>query len=26
VRVNDDALLAPPDRHLLSRVIAGLRE
>jgi hypothetical protein len=26
VRVNDDALSAPPDQHLLSRVIAGLRE
>ncbi len=26
VRVNDDALSAPPDHHLLSRVIAGLRE
>jgi hypothetical protein len=26
VRINDDALCAPPDHHLLSRVIAGLRE
>jgi Protein of unknown function (DUF742) len=26
VRVNDDALSAPPDHQLLSRVIAGLRE
>jgi hypothetical protein len=26
VRINDDALSAPPDHHLLSRVIAGLRE
>jgi hypothetical protein len=26
VRVNDDALSEPPDHHLLSRVIAGLRE
>jgi len=26
VRINDDALAAPPDHHLLSRVIAGLRE
>ena len=26
VRINDDALSAPPDPHLLSRVIAGLRE
>jgi hypothetical protein len=26
VRVNDDALSAPPDQRLLSRVIAGLRE
>ena len=26
VRINDDALSAPLDQHLLSRVIAGLRE
>jgi hypothetical protein len=26
VRINDDALSGPPDPHLLSRVIAGLRE
>jgi len=26
VHINDDALSAPPDHHLLSRVIAGLRE
>ena len=26
VRINDDALSAPRDHQLLSRVIAGLRE
>jgi hypothetical protein len=26
VRINDDALSAPRDPHLLQRVLAGLRE